>query len=119
MQAKSRYPNRVVASLVVSRKEKPNGAVTARVLFDFTHGLAVTTRTMDIDQDSVPSNLKRAMRAKADEDENTVALTADVSEAHRQILIHPSDGHLSGCQVKEGADVHINTVGTLGVTSAC
>ena len=40
-EAKRRYPNLVVASLGAIRKDKPNGEVTARVLFDGTHGLSV------------------------------------------------------------------------------
>ena len=44
-EAKRQYPNLVVASLGANRKDKPSGEVTARVLFDGTHGLSVNTRT--------------------------------------------------------------------------
>ena len=58
------------------------------------------------------------MREKACQDEPTFALTADVSEAHRKIPIHPCDRHLLGCQVLAGEHVYIHTVGTFGVASA-
>ena len=61
--------------------------------FDGTHGLSVNTRTRirDHERSPVASDLKRAMREKACQDEPTFALTADVSEAHRKISIHPCD----------------------------
>ena len=119
-EAKRQYPNLVVASLGANKKDKPSGEVTARVLFDGTHGLSVNTRTRIRDQERSPvaSDLKRAMREKAALNEPTFALTADVSEAHRQIPIHKCDWHLLGCQVQAGGDVYINTVGTFGVASA-
>ena len=69
------------------------GEVSARVLFDGTHGLSLNTRTRIRDQERSPvaSDLKHTMRKKAALDEATFALTADVSEAHRQIPIHPCD----------------------------
>ena len=58
------------------------------------------------------------MREKAKIGELTFALSADVTEAHRQVPIHPDDWHLLGCQVSPGGDVFINTVGTFGIASA-
>ena len=84
-EAKARFPNLVVASLGANRKDKPGGALTARVLFDGAHGLKLNTRTRIRDQERAPisSDLKRAMREKAHQGISTFALTADVSEAHR------------------------------------
>ena len=48
----------------------------------------------------------------------TFALTADVSEAHRQVPVHPSDWHLLGFQITKDSTVYVNTVGTFGITSA-
>ena len=45
MEAKKRFSDLVIASLGAQRKEKPGGVVTARVLFDGTHGLCVNSRT--------------------------------------------------------------------------
>ena len=44
-EAKARYPNLEIASLGANRKDKPNGEILARVLFDGTNGLQVNTRT--------------------------------------------------------------------------
>ena len=119
-EARRRYPDLVVASLGAICKDKPNGEVTARVLFDGTHGLWVNRRTRIRDQERSPiaSDLKRALHEKATRGERTFALSADVSEAHRQVLVHPQDWHLLGCQVVPGADVFTHTVGTFGVSSA-
>ena len=58
------------------------------------------------------------MREKSRIGELTFALSADVTEAHRQVPIHPDDWHLLGCQVSPGGDVFVNTVGTFGIASA-
>ena len=119
-EAKDKYPNLVIASLGAQRKEKPGGKVSARVFFDRTHGLCVNSGTRLRDQERAPiaEDLKRSMREKAKVDELTFALSADVTEAHRQVPIHPDDWHYLGCQVKPGSDVFVNTVGTFGIASA-
>ena len=106
-EARMKYPNLVVASLGAQRKQKPGGKVTARVLFDGTHGLSVNTRTRLRDQERGPiaADLKRSMREKARYGELTFALSADVTEAHRQVPLHPDDWHLLGCQVSPGSPV--------------
>ena len=76
------------------------------------------TRIRDQERSPIASDLKRALREKAKREERTFALSADVSEAHRQVPVHPQDWHLLGCQVVPGADVFIHTVGTFGVSSA-
>ena len=80
-----------MTSLEANRKDKPNGVVTGRVLHDGTTGLAVKTHTRIRDQVRSPiaSDLKRAMREKADLQQPTFALTAVVSEAHQQVPVHP------------------------------
>ena len=86
-EARRAFPNQVIASLGAQRKEKPGGKVTARIIFDGTHGLCVNTRTRLRDQERAPisADLKRTKREKAKLDELTFALSADVSEAHRQV----------------------------------
>ena len=110
----------MVASLGAMRKDKPGGVVTARVLFDGTNGIYVNRRTRIRDQERSPiaADIKRLMREKSRRDRRTLALTADVTEAHRQVPIHPQDWHMLGCQVRPGATVYVNTVGTFGVASA-
>ena len=108
-ESKERYPALVIASLGANRKEKPDGRITARVLFDETNGL---------DESSGPGKAPRRSRpeeineSKGSGREKTFAVTADVTEAH------PQDWRLLGCQVRSGGDVFINTVGTFGVASA-
>ena len=119
-EAKEKYPGLVIASLGAQRKDKPDGVVTARVLFDGTHGIPVNKRTRIRDQERGPvaSDLKRVMREKSKVGQRTFALTADITEAHRQVPIAEEDWHLLGCQVVSGAEVYINKVGTFGVASA-
>ena len=90
-EAKKLFPGLVIAFLGAKRKGEPGGKATARVLFDGTHGLSVNCRTRLRDQERAPiaADLKRTMREKAKLDELTFALTADVTEAHRQVPVHP------------------------------
>ena len=119
-EARRMYSDLVIASLGAQRNENPGGKITARVLFDGTHGSCVNTRTRLRDQERAPiaADLKRTMREKAKLDELTFALSADVSEAHRQVPIHLDHWHLLGCEVISGGEVFINTVGTFGIASA-
>ena len=64
------------------------------------------------------SGLETLDERKSRTGELTFALSADVSEAHRQFLVHPDDWHPLGCQVSPGGDVFVNTVGTFGIASA-
>ena len=82
-EARQRFPDLVVASLGAQRENKFGGAVSARVLFDGTHGITVNTRTRIRDQERgpIPADLKRIMREKSRVGVSTFALTADVSEA--------------------------------------
>ena len=84
---RARFTNLTRASFGANRKDKRSGVISAGVLFDGTNGIAVNTRTRIRDQERGPvtADLKRAMREKATGAIRTFALTADVSEAHRQI----------------------------------
>ena len=97
-EARSRFSNLVAASSW-SHPQKvkpllpslpPSRVVTARVLFDGTNGISINTRTR--------------MR--------TFALTADVSEDHRQAQKPKEDWHLLECQVQPGP-AYVHTVGTI------
>ena len=76
------------------------------------------TRLRDQERAPIAADLKRSMREKAKVDELTFALSADVTEAHRQVPVHPDDWHYLGYQVIPGGDVFIDTVGTFGIASA-
>ena len=58
------------------------------------------------------------MREKGTLGQRTLALTADVSEAHRQIPIAECGWRYLGCRVKAGGAVYVNKVGTFGIASA-
>ena len=83
-------------------------------------GLAVNTRTRIRDQERSPiaADLKRAMKEKAELGQRTFALTADVSEVHWQVPVHPSDRRFLGCQFAKVSTVYVNTVGTYRVGAA-
>ena len=56
------------------------------------------------------------MREKSATNQPTFALTADVSEAHRQVPVHRSDWQFLGCRVQEHGPENFTTVGTLGAS---
>ena len=108
-EARQRFPGLTEASLGAIKKEKP-GEVTARILFDGTHGLDVNTRTRISDQGApIAADVKRVLREKTKQEEPTFALTADISEAHRQVPIDAREWHFLGCQATPDSDVHVRT----------
>ena len=119
-EARRQFSDIVVASLGAQRKEKAGGVVTARVLFDGTHVISVTSwiRVRDQERSPIAADIKRILREKSRTGLRTFALTADVAEAHRQVPIDRRDWHLLGSQVRPGGTVYVNTVGTFGVASA-
>ena len=119
-EARRRFPVLTVASQGAQRNEKPGGEVTARILFDGTHGIDVNTRIRIRDQERAPNagDVKRYLREKASLETPTFALTADISEAHRQVPVDPRDPHFLGCHITAGSDVYVHTVGTFGIASA-
>ena len=94
-EAKDRYPDLVIASLGAQRKVKQGGKVSARVLFDGTHGLCVNTRTRLRDQERAPiaEDLKRSMREKAKVDESSRLHYRPMSQRHTaRYLFTPTTG---------------------------
>ena len=86
----------------------------ARTASQSTRGLASETRNVrQLQQSSNGPCERRRPRGL-----RTFALTADVSEARRQVPIDPQDWHLLGCRVEIGGTVFVNTVGTFGIASA-
>ena len=109
-EARSRFPNLVVASPGAQKKEKPGGVVSARVLFDGTNGNFVNTSTHLRDQERAPvaPDLKRLMREKAKTGEVTFGLTADVKRSTQT-------GTCWDVSSSVGGEVFVNT---FGVSSA-
>ena len=105
-EARRRFTNLAIASLGAIGKDKPKRGRSHNQP-DGTHDISVNRRTRTRDQE------KRAMREKPGVGVRTFAMTADVSEAHRQAPVDERDWHILGCQVVPGGDVHVNTVGTL------
>ena len=91
-------------SLRALQKDKSNGVVKVRVLFDETHGITLNNRTWIRYQERAP---KRTMRERSKHDGKT-----DVSEAHREVPTAEQDRHFLGCHVQPGANVFVNPVGT-------
>ena len=106
-EARSQFPNLVVASLGANRKEKPGGTITARVLHDGTNGISVNRRTRVRDQERFPTaaDVKRIMREKAAIGEQSFALTADVKEA-----TSPGPGRSKGTGTCLAARYHLALV---------
>ena len=67
------------------------------------------------DRGPIAADIERIKGEKSKSNEATFALTADATEAHREVAISRQDWHL---QVQPGGDVFVNTVGTFGVASA-
>ena len=103
-EARRRFLNLVVASLGANRKTR----TLCKPTYSDQTKKGPKKRLM----------YKRALREKSRLGELTSALSADVSEAHRQVPAHPQDWHYLGCQVDRGSDVFIHIVGTFGVSSA-
>ena len=105
--ARRRFPGLTVASLGAQKKEKPGGAVTARILFGGTHGIDVNTRIRIRDQERAPiaADVKRFLREKSTHGTPTFALSADISEAHRQVHIDRRDWHYLGCLRTHSRDI--------------
>ena len=116
-EAKSRFPDLVIAE---GRSERRRLVGRLQHACCSTGHMCINTRTRIRDQERAPiaADSKRTMREKAKLDELTFALTGDVTEAHRQVPIHPDDWHYLGCQVVPGGNVFVNTVGTFGIASA-
>ena len=120
-QAKKEFEGLVIASMGALRKE---GATpeeyTARVLFDGTRSVPINSRIRLRDQERSPiaADLKRALRERSARKEPSMAITADIKEAHRPVPISPQDWAMLGCQLEKGGPVYIHTVGTFGVASA-
>ena len=94
---------------------RPRRVVTARVLFDGTHGPAVNTRTRIRDQDRSPisSDLRRALSEK----QHSFSQLTSVRPAGLCPFTHVT-GTCWRSQVEPGGHFFVTTVGTLGVASA-
>ena len=90
---------------------------TMRVLFDGTDGISVDRRMRIRDKNAPQPPGTSHVRCRSGQRlvMATFALTADVSEAHRQVSIHPQGWQSIRRSIQKGSQVH--TVGTLVVVS--
>ena len=107
-EARQRYPDLLVASLGAQRKDKPGGAVSARVLFDGTHGFTVNTRTRIRDQERGPIaadlkrircahfrlNGRRLRSAQTESDRRTGLASLRVSSGSWWFSVHQYSGYV-------------------------
>ena len=99
-------------------KEKLGGVLPARVLFDGTNGLTSNQRP------GTGADCSRVRESQAGR--TNVCPDADVSEAHRQVLVHSCDWYSLRCQVQSASDVLMEAVedirsdiGLLLLVSSC
>jgi hypothetical protein len=90
-----------------------------RVVHDGTHGVMVNNHIRPQDQLRMPGagDARAIMQADKDTQEVVFTLVADVSKAHRRVLIRPEDWSLQCCRLRSGK-LWVNRVGTFGLGSA-
>ena len=67
----------------------------------------------------IAADLKGVLRGKSWRGEETFALAADVSEAHRQVPIHDRDWHLRCCEVLLGGESTVESFGIAPTSIFC
>ena len=118
-EARAKFPNLVVASLGALKKDKPDGTVTARVLFDGTHGIQVNRRTRIRDQER-GSHCIRSQEVNERKGQDRRADFRFDGRREGSPQTGPGGTRLALTRVpsSEGGDVFVNKVGTFGVASA-
>ena len=90
-------------------------------MHDATHGVHVNQGIKQLNLLAVPgpADVAWVVRQACERRETPFAITADVSAAHRLVLIRERDWSLIACRAEEGSPtVFVNKVGTFGVSSA-
>ena len=98
---------------------KPDG--TVRPLHDGTHGVLVNNHIHLVNQVAVPgpAEMAFAVRSSRELQEVPLAVSADVSSAHRLYLHRREDWALLACRASsDSKTIWINKVGTFGISSA-
>ena len=92
---------------------------TKRVFFDGTHGISVDRRVRIRDKYALQPPGTSHVRCRNGQrlEMATFALTADVSEAHRQVSIHPQGRQSIRRSIQKGSQVWV--VGTFVVSVSC
>ena len=99
--------------------QKPNGDV--RPLHDGTHGVQLNNSIKVLDRLEVPGpdEILECVAVAQEAHEAVFGISADISSAHRLVLIRKSDWPKLGCRARSHDRViWLNTVGTFGISSA-
>ncbi|CAE7254008.1 unnamed protein product [Symbiodinium microadriaticum] len=99
--------------------QKPNGDV--RPLHDGTHGVRLNNSIKVLDRLEVPGpdEILECVAVSQEAHEAVFGISADISSAHRLVLIRKSDWPKLGCRARSQDRVMwLNTVGTFGISSA-
>eukprot|EP00435_Cladocopium_sp_Y103_P057979 s1782_g20.t1 len=119
-EARARYGDRLrIAALAAQEKSDQS----FRVVHDATHNVGVNDKIKVLDQLRYPgpSEIRRAMEVLHPV---SFVLAADISRAHRLVLVREDDWGWQACrtgvddQGEANTKVWVNCVGTFGVTSA-
>ena len=117
--ARQEYGHDRVLVAAMGAIQKPDGSV--RPLHDGTHGVNLNNSIRIEDRPEVPgpAEVLELVRMAKESGESVFCICADISHAHRRVLIRASDWGLLGCRAKTGdATLWLNKVGTFGVSSA-
>ena len=116
---KQEYPVNKIRVASMGAISKPDG--TVRPLHDGTHGVLVNNHIRLVNQVSVPgpAEMAFAVRSSKELQEVPLAVSADVSSAHRLYLHRREDWALLACRASsDSKTIWINKVGTFGISSA-
>ena len=108
-----------ISAIAVIVEEGP--PVKRRVVHDASHDVLLNHRIRCLDKVRAPGAREKRLilRKLRDEKMAPVAVTGDISKAHRRFKHRTDEWGFLGCKASSGDDVvYINCVGTFGVASA-
>ena len=117
-EAKMEYGEEAVLVAAMGAIQKPDG--TVRPLHDGTHGIGLNNKIKILDRLEVPGpeEIIELVALAAESREAAFCLSADISQAHRCVLIRKSDWARLACRAKsDSRTLWLNCVGTFGVSS--
>ena len=118
-EAKMEYGEEAVLIAAMGAIQKPDGSV--RPLHDGTHGIGLNNKIKILDRLEVPGpeEIIELVALAAESREAAFCLSADISQAHRCVLIRKADWARLACRSKsDSRTLWLNCVGTFGVSSA-
>ena len=118
-EAKMEYGEDAVLIAAMGAIQKPDGSV--RPLHDGTHGIGLNNKIRILDRLEVPGpeEIIELVALAAESQEAAFCLSADISQAHRCVLIRKADWARLACRSSsESRTLWLNCVGTFGVSSA-